>query len=232
MKRTMAGMMMAGMVMAGGQSMAEGSAGVDVATAYVFRGATFNDGLVVQPGAKVVNHGVTLGAWGNLDIDDYQGAVADNQFSEVDLYGSYALPIDAVALSVGYTEYTYPGAEGEADREVSVSLGFSVPTAPSLALYYGVDGGIDKALYVEGALSHSLALAGGVSLTLGAAVGYVEPDEGEGGFSHYTASAGLGYACLSAKLMYVGQLDEDVLPDGVGAYDVDVLAVFGLSGGF
>jgi len=220
----------AGMMMAAGSVLAGGSASLDLASAYVFRGVTFNDGLVLQPGVKVAEYGVTLGAWGNLDLDDYAGAVAENQFSEIDLYGSYALPVEAADISVGYTEYTYPGAEGEADREVSLSIGLKVLASPSVAVYYGVDGGIDKTLYIEGAVGHELELGEGIGLKLGATVGYVDPDGGTSGFSHFTAKAGLSYACLAASVTYIGQIDEEVLPDGAGAYDAEVVGVIGVSG--
>ena len=58
------------------------TAGVDVtmdlASAYVFRGITFNDGVVFQPGIEASGLGlpeaygaVAVGAWANYDIDDY-----------------------------------------------------------------------------------------------------------------------------------------------------------------
>ena len=39
------------------------SATVDIASAYVFRGATFNDGIVVQPGVEGEVAGYTVGVW-------------------------------------------------------------------------------------------------------------------------------------------------------------------------
>ncbi|MDP6631544.1 MAG: MltA-interacting MipA family protein, partial [Kiritimatiellia bacterium] len=43
---------------------AEASVSLDVASAYVFRGATLNDGLVLQPGLEISGLPVTLGVWG------------------------------------------------------------------------------------------------------------------------------------------------------------------------
>lgn len=209
---------------------AEASVSLDVASAYVFRGATLNDGLVVQPGLEVSGLPVTLGVWGNLDIDDYDGALDDGQFSEIDLYGSYALPIETFDLSVGYTEYAYPSG-GEADREFSLSAGLDALLAPTIAVYYGVDGAIEEALYVEAAVGHELALSENASVGIGATLAYLSPDQGDSGFSHFTASLAASYGVVSASLTYVGQLDDDVLPDvdDGGPYDVDLYATIGVS---
>ena len=68
---------------------ADASLSVDVASAYVFRGATFNDGVVVQPGLELGGlGGLSVGVWGNLDVDDYSGRLAGGEFSELDIYGS------------------------------------------------------------------------------------------------------------------------------------------------
>lgn len=227
---------------------AEATVGADIASAYVFRGVTFNDGLVVQPYVDVAGLPIAVGVWANFDVDDYDGAANDGQFSEIDLYASYDLPLEGpVGLSLGYCEYTYPGSGGdpvvdeeggasstfgESDRELSLSASLDTILAPSVGVYYGIDGGIEKTTYVEASIGHSLALSDEVGLDLGAGVGYVSPDEGDDGFSHYTASATLSYAFVSAGVTYVGQIDDDVLPDGPGAYDVEVIGTLGISTDF
>jgi uncharacterized protein (TIGR02001 family) len=216
--------MMAGVAVAGAARGAEASASLDVASAYVFRGATFNDGLVLQPGLEVAGLPITLGVWGNLDVDDYGGALEKWEFSEIDIYASYDIPVEVIGLSLGYCEYTYP-AGGEADREVSLTAGLDTLLAPSVMVAYGFDGAIERTVYVEASLGHDFELSECSSLSLGATVGYVSPDEGEAGFSHYTASASLSYKALSAGVTYIGQIDDDVLPDveDGGAYDVSVV---------
>ena len=205
-----------------------GSAGVDFASAYVFRGVTFNDEPVAQPYLEAgILPGLTVGVWGNYDIGDYDGALAGDEFSEIDLYASYAIPVEGVDLSLGYTEYTYPNALLEADREVSLSAGLDLPLAPSIGVYYGLDGGIEENIYVEAGVGHDLDLAEGVGLSLGATVGYLEPDIGESGFHHYTVSATLGYGFVSAGVKYVGQIDDEVLTDD--QYDVEVIGTLSLS---
>ncbi|MBN1558348.1 MAG: hypothetical protein JW951_09405 [Lentisphaerae bacterium] len=216
---------------------AEVSLTADLASAYVFRGATFNDGAVLQPGLEVAGFplpegsgALALGVWGNLDLDDYGDTLESGQFSEIDIYLSYALPVDAFDASLGYTEYTYPSGGGDADRELAAGVGFALPLSPSLDIAYGVDGGIDKTLYVEAGVGHEVALSECLALELGATASYLDPDGGESGFSHFTASAGLSYAMVSASITYVGQIDDDVLPDveDGGAYDVEVYGMLGV----
>jgi len=226
-----AGVMAVVMVAGSALYAAEASLSLDMASAYVFRGVTFNDGVVAQPGVEVGGLcGLSIGVWGNLDLDDYAGVVAKDQFQEVDLYGSYAIPVEGMDLSVGYTEYLYPSGGGDADREIGVNAGVAVAGVDlGAGIFYGVDGAIKQSLYVELSAGKSIALSEALGLDLGATVSYVSPDEGEDGFSHYTASLGLSYAALSAGVTYIGQIDEDVLPDVVdgGGYDTEVVGTLG-----
>lgn len=211
----------------GTASAAEATVGVDFASAYVFRGVTFNDGLVAQPSIEVSGLPITLGVWANMDLDDYGGTLDDGQFSEIDLYGSYEYSLsDLVGLSVGYTEYTYPQGS-EADREVSLGVALSTVLSPSLTAYYGVDGGIDGDLYVEAGIEHAIALSEDVELGLSATVGYLSPDEGKDGFHNATVSASTGFGPVGVSLAYIAQLDDEVLTDE--SYDVEVVGTVGFS---
>ncbi len=229
--KVVSGMVAVGMMAASAVYGAEATLSLDVASAYVFRGVTFNDGAVLQPGVKVGGlGGLTIGVWGNLDLDDYGGALEKGELSEIDIYASYALPCTLFDLSVGYTEYTYPMGGGNADREVGLSVGKSVgPVDLAAVLYYGIDGGIEKSLYAELSAGTGFEL-GCIGVEFGAAVGYVDPDKGKRGFSHVTASAGLSYGPIAANVTYVSQMDDDVLPDvqDGGGYDVDVVGKLSL----
>lgn len=216
----------------------------DLVSAYVFRGVTLNDGLALQPGVKVGGLPITFGVWGNLDIGDYDGMLVEGEFSEIDIFASYDIPIeiDLLGLSVGYTEYTYPSGGGDADRELSLSIGLKVPLAPTLGLYYGIDGGIEKTLYAEASVGHDVELCEVAKLSLKGAVAYVSPDEGEDGFSHYTASADLCcWSLLTVGVTYVGQIEDGALPDYVPGttetdaslgYDVEVIGKVGIAAAF
>jgi len=119
-------------------AMAEAEVTVDVASAYVFRGVTFNDSAVLQPGLSASGLPVDLSVWGNLDLADYDDAgLESGQFTEIDLAASYDIPLklDPLGLSVGYTEYVYPSVGGDADREVSAGASLGVPLEPSITVY-------------------------------------------------------------------------------------------------
>ncbi len=238
---------------------AEVSVSGDLVSAYVFRGDTFNDGLVFQPGCEIgaMKLGetalpLTLGVWGNLDIDDYDGALNEGEFSEIDIYLSadIPMPVEKLGLSVGYCEYAYPTATTEeevvdpvtgatsteivglsADREVNVGLSVDTFLAPSVTLYYGVDGGIEETLYAEAAVGHSVEVGGGLSLGLEAKAGYLSPESGSDGFKDLVLTASASWKALSASVSYIGQLDDEILVDveDGGGYDVDVVGKIGLA---
>lgn len=241
---------------------AEVSVSGDLVSAYVFRGDTFNDGLVFQPGCEISSMKLgetalplTLGVWGNLDIDDYDGALEDGEFSELDIYLSVdiPLPVEMLSMSVGYCEYAYPTATTEADvvdpvsgeittavvglsADREVNLGVSVDTllAPSLTLYYGVDGGIDETFYAEAAVGHSFDVGGGLSIGIEAKAGYLVPESGSDGFNDLVLTASASWKALTASVSYIGQLDDDVLVgvEDDGGYDVDVVGKIGLAQSF
>lgn len=193
-----------------------GAVGADVATAYIFRGATENDEVNVQPYIEATAYGIVFGTWANFNTDT-------EQFDEIDYYLSYDIPMPEdvpVGVSVGYTEYTYPTATSmvgtntvglEANREIGLGLSLDTILAPSLGFYYGVDGGIDQSLYIEGSVGHSIEVTEDVAVDASAALGYVDPDSGESGFSHCTISLGSGYGSVSFSINYVIETDSDVL---------------------
>jgi len=187
---------------------------VDVASTYIFRGATLTDEVSVQPGfdTSILNGAVSVGTWANLNTDT-------SEIDEIDFFFGYAVPTgeaSPVAIEIGYTEYTYPGAEGDADREPYISFGANdLPVDLSLGLYYGVSGAIDSSLYMELGLGYGMDLAENLGLGLSAALGYSDPDEGDSGFSHLTLGAGLDVAIPESEyvvtfgLAYVVELDID-----------------------
>ncbi len=211
---------------------ADVSIGADVASAYVFRGATFNDGLVVQPYAEVSGlpipeeyGSLAIGLWANFDIGDYGGTLDNNQFSEVDYYLTYSLPISVLDVGVGYTEYTYPNGGGSADREIGLSLGKGIGDtglAPYFNAYYGVDGGVDGVSYLQGGLAYEVSVTEALSLSADISAAYTAGGD-EDGWNDATSSLGAAYAVcsnltLSASVAYVAELDDDVLETDTQIY--------------
>jgi uncharacterized protein (TIGR02001 family) len=231
MKKVLIVMML---VMAAVSGMAEGASGssrLDAAYGYLYRGETYNDGLVLQPSCDLSLEDLSVGVWANYDVDDYDGMVDENEFSEIDLYGAYALPLDLdpVSVSVGYLAYIYPLNSTDADHEVSLTVELDAVLSPSIAMNYGIDGGIKESLYIELGASQSVYRNDCLELEVAAALGYVKPDVGESGFSHLDIGLSASAGIFSAGINYVAQIDEDVLPDlkDGGAYDAEVYGVVG-----
>lgn len=212
----------------------DATVGMDVASAYVFRGNTFNDGPVVQPTVSLstftlseeITLPLTLGVWGNMDIGTYNHTLDKGQFSEIDFTASYALPrvIEKLGWSVGYCEYLYPGGAAS-DREGN--LGFTVDTvlSPSLTFNYGLDGALRKNTYIEGGLKHAFDLDP-VTLTLGGTLGYqIVPGAGSSGWGPLMLTASASYSILTASVSYVAEIDDDVLAN----YDVRVVGKLGIA---
>ena len=251
---TLAAGLFAGMAYAEGEAAAtevpatQVSATVDFASAYVFRGVTLNDGFVIQPGLEATGFGLaehcgslTLGTWGNFDINDYNGGES-SEFSEVDWYASYSLPsiVDGLDIFVGWTEYTYPTG-GNADKEANVGAGFDL----GATAYFGAGGAVHSSQYYEFTAGYDLELAEDLGASLGASAAYADIDGGENGFADGSLSAALSYSLtdnwsVGASVVYIAQLDDDVLPDetikaavspSVG-YDVDFVGMLSIAGSF
>jgi hypothetical protein len=211
---------------------ADATARIDVNSAYVWRGITINDGLVVQPSIDVgATSNLSINVWGNFDIDDYDGAFQENEFSEVDLSATYSMSAGPVEMALAYSEYLYPhqgGTNGPASGSREVSLAAKTPVVGDLAvqgkLYYDVDE-VD-ALYASLGLVYGMSfMDDAVSIEIGASAGCAEKKWAvtnsrgtEGGLHDYNVAAAVVYAPSEtvewgANIGYTDTLDEDVLPE-------------------
>lgn len=202
------------------ESATDGTFGVDVVSAYVFRGATINDELNVQPALGGTFYGVGLGTWASLNTDA-------SQFDEIDFTASYALPLGDLpfGLALGYTEYTYPTAVVEseveggaasglaADREVSATVSLNTVLAPSLLVAYGIEGPfLDEGLHIALGVKHTQELAAGVSATGKGTLAYEAGDNfAENGFSYGQVSLSAGKGPVSIGVDYIIETDKDVI---------------------
>lgn len=246
-------MMLVAVAAAGAVRAADVSASADFASAYVFRGVTLNNGLVFQPGAKISGFpipeeygSVAVGTWANYDLSDGDRDLPKNEFSEIDYYVTYTLPVKVVDLSATYTEYTYPNSGGtEADKEIALSAGKAIGETglyPSISANYGLGGAVEDSWYIQGGLDYTKKLTEAITLSSGVKVAYLISDTGNDGFNDATAKLGLSYAltenwAINGSLNYVAQLDDDVLGDadyntGTLGYDKDFFATIGLSCNF
>jgi hypothetical protein len=227
MKRTFSTIALAAAVACGAASQASAAtatAALDANSAYVWRGLTFNDGFVLQPSMDVSAGGFAFNVWGNLDVDDYNGAVDDGEFSEVDLTATYAFKLGAVDASVGVIEYLFPGG-ADATTELFAGLGYSFGGGFTIStkLYYDVDQVSDY--YLTAGLGYSYSINDKTTLGLAGTIAYAGEDFADfyaggidGGFFNYTLTASMKYMVteafgVGASINYTDSMDEDVLPD-------------------
>ncbi len=179
---------------------------------YVWRGITFVDGLVVQPGVSVGIAGLSAGVWANWEVSAPDGVnhfgmlgTDESGLGELDLWVEYGKSIETpggvgVDLAAGFIYYMFPVVNGDNTHteEVYASVGLNLPAAPvspGLAVYY--DFGVVDGLYIEPSVSASLPAGPMVSVDLGAVAGLSASQDGnfgENGFTHADLSAGLSLA--------------------------------------
>ncbi|MDP3980775.1 MAG: MltA-interacting MipA family protein [Chlamydiota bacterium] len=214
---------------------AEVTAGADFNSAYVWRGITFNDGFVFQPYVDVSANGFGINIWGNMDIEDYDGAVDGGEFSEVDITLSYQIPIELFDLSVGYIEYVFPSTTSKQTREIYVSASYDFSEfvkgiSAGFDVYYDF-GEVDD-VYANLNAAYEFSPMENLTLTFGVAFGLAGQNVSHGttgGFHDVNVSLGGSYAVtenisVNAQVAYTDSLDTDVLPEqdinvygGVGA---------------
>lgn len=105
------------------------SIGVDLASAYVWRGIKYT-GPSIQPTVEYSIGGFTAGVWGSFDLN--------NDFNEVDTYVSYGLDF---GLSFGLTDYYYQGSNAfdftdtTASHALEANLNYSINGLSASANY-------------------------------------------------------------------------------------------------
>ena len=185
----------------------EALASIALLSKYVWRGFELSgNGIVIQPSAAVSYRGLDLNLWGNLDTNYMTD---DAEFSETDMTLSYAMGLGPVALDAGYIYYALDGSDS---GEIYVGAGLDTFLSPSLSIYRDIDA--FPGWYMNLGVSHSVRLAGGVTLDLAASVGYMDVDDTDYQEWHDgLISAGLTipldeYATLSPTIAYSFGLSE------------------------
>ena len=199
---------------------ADATLNMDVNSAYVSRGVTYNDGLVLQPSLDVVKGGLDINIWGNMDIDDYDGILDSGEFSELDLAAYYSRSFDKLTLTGGVIGYVFSAGGGNktttefyGNGSYTLADGLSV----GLTVYYDVDE-YEDTCYSLLNLAYTYPVNAKMNVTAGAAAGYVSRDDqfGESGFNEYKLSLKASYALtdtigLGANINYTDAIDDDVL---------------------
>lgn len=218
---------------------ADALVGLDLNSAYVWRGVTLNDGAVLQPSVNVDHpSGAGVNIWANMDLDDYNNTLESGEFSEVDLTLYYDIPVEQVDLSVGYIEYLFPatsptnGTPGTRELYLSVGQNLGLYDWANTAIPGGILAGIGWGwffaydvdefddYYTNLSLTYGHDVNEQVSLELGGMVGYTGSGTsvtGESGWNEWQLSLACTYdvtesTALGAFVAYVDSLDTDVLP--------------------
>ena len=242
-------------IIASGLVAAVASAGtsvtVDFASAYVFRGITVVDDLVVQPGIEVDGFGlkeeygsIALGVWGSTAPfeDTY------NNLHETDWYAVYALPeiVTNLDLTIGFTEYQYAGGAGEQELNFGTAWAITTNFVLGGSVNFMVDDEIaatDEQIYIDFFGDYAIEVSEDMDVSLSALMSLMKQGEGneaaglDDGFNHYELTAAFAYALnemwsLGGSLAYIGQFDDNVLPDNTNpgnfgdGYDRRLVAMF------
>lgn len=105
--------------------------GADLYSNYIWRGSKFGTGPAIQPCLEYSAGNLTIGSWGSF-------GVTDDEAAETDLYLSYGFDF---GLSVGVTDYYYPGnpyfdyADTSASHAFEVNLGYEIKSFSLSANY-------------------------------------------------------------------------------------------------
>lgn len=218
------------------------SVNVDIASAYVFRGATVVDDLVVQPGIEVDGFGmpeeygtIAIGAWGSSApfSDTY-----DNMH-ETDWYITYTLPeiVSDLNLYVGFTEYVYTAPFGEKELNLGADYVMGDLLLGTSANFMTDDENpaTESQKYFDFFADYAFDVSEDVDVSVGALASLMFQGDGnssaglDDGFNHAELYGALAYDineiwALGASLTYIEQLDSDVLTNA--AHDKGLVAMF------
>lgn len=149
----------------------EWSTGLDIYSSYVWRGSKFGSGPAFQPSVEFSAGSFAIGAWGSVNSSTEEAA-------EMDLYLSYGFDF---GLSIGLTDYYYPGTEyfdystETGAHALELNLGYEIGGFSLAGNYFfneaGAAGTAGGDLYFEAGYGFE-----NVNLFVGAGDGWHTPD--------------------------------------------------------
>jgi len=206
--------------------------GVDLYSAYMWRGQLLNDEPVWQPAATIgYDLGddmgiVSVGVWGNFDITDSNNQRSFCGLNELDYTLSYAKDIAEFSLEVGNIWYTYPKSNGQdygnSTEEVFGKVAYNNDiVVPSLAVYY--DYAVVEGFYGLFELSKEFELTEQITAKTFSSIGfgdeeYVEiydASASDAALLDFNLGANVTYALndifkVGATLVWTSLIDDDV----------------------
>jgi hypothetical protein len=157
--------------------------------AYVWRGVTLTNQVVLQPDAYLAipagGGSAVIGFWGNIDAGQYDdpvndlsegGGTSSLNATELNIWAEYSHGLaPRLSGTIGSLLYLFPNESGltnDANRTLEIygKLQLAAPLSPKLAAWYDVDK--VKGLYLEGSVSQPIGGIPGFPVTLGALAGF------------------------------------------------------------
>ncbi len=135
-------------------------------THYLDRGELVVDAPVMQAEFDMAVNEWSFNVWGNIDLTDENDSRLD--LSETALSLAYTMAVDPLDLSVGVTQYMFPGESGT--RETFLHAAMLIPLNPAVGVYYDFDQ--INGTYIDGSIHHVVELSTAVSLESRVAIGY------------------------------------------------------------
>ena len=147
--------------------------GVDIASAYVFRGMIQNENGVIQPSGVIAlptkkDGTIIARTWANMDMSNDTGDAwlpdgHAGKFSQIDYNLLYEQRLDDATLTAGFINYNlpngleFPFGERGATSEFLVEGSYQLPDSwlaivPALAVHYDFDE--VEGFYIRGSLGH------------------------------------------------------------------------------
>ena len=143
---------------------------------YVWRGYAFSDdSVIIQPSMSVSYKGFGVNLWGNFDTDYVSGTDSGINWNETDMTLSYDGSTGKIGYGVGWIYYNLGSGIGDDSQEIYVTASIDTLLVPTLSIYNDIDN--FRGYYATLGVSHSIAVAEGMALDLGAQVGYYDLDD-------------------------------------------------------
>jgi hypothetical protein len=211
---------------------ADNFAGIDVVSAYVFRGVTYNDGPCIQPYLETVAGELTFSLWTNFDLQDY-GPVNSGDFSEIDFSLSYGYQAGPTECTVGIIQFLFPESGPDANtRELFVTASLPLVEEFELSTYAGYDFDLVDDFYTSLGVTFCIPLES-PRVMLSYKAGYAGDKTalgGTSGFHDHELRFDASYSIsergdLGAFFVFTDSIDDDVLPK----QDINFLAGFRLN---
>ena len=156
-----------------GAAFAESSASASSSfmSRYVWRGITLSESWALQPSVDLQKDNLNINLWSSYDGETGEGV-------ETDLTVNYTLPVDAIALDVGWIYYSLDGFDDTQEIYVSASTELG-QVSPSLTVYYDTE--VGTGFYIVVALGYEMEINEKTSLSLGASASYQAENNITGG---------------------------------------------------